>query len=158
MTPGKKKCKMLREIRRRIADENDIPLVTEDCKYKGDCKGTCPKCESELRYLEEQLEKRRSLGRKVTVSALALGLAAGLSGCGKLSGIEASKLEGAVVPMNMETTREDEIVGKIAVTEPEDDKYPAGIGIPEESVIEADVSYVPEADGESAVETLQNNC
>ena len=78
---GKKKCKMLREIRRRIAEENDIPLVTEDCRYKGDCKGTCPKCESELRYLEQQLEKRRSLGKKVTVSALALGLTASFAGC-----------------------------------------------------------------------------
>ena len=36
-------CKMLREIRRQIANENDIPYITEDCKYKGDCKGTCPK-------------------------------------------------------------------------------------------------------------------
>ena len=49
---GKKKCRLLREIRQRIAQENDIPLVTEECEYKGDCRGTCPKCESELRYLE----------------------------------------------------------------------------------------------------------
>ncbi len=79
--PGKKKCKMLREIRRKIADENDIPFVTEECRYKGDCKGTCPKCESELRYLEEQLEKRRALGVKVTVSAVALGMVIGSAGC-----------------------------------------------------------------------------
>ncbi len=78
---GKKKCKMLREIRQKIASENDIPFVTEECKYKGDCKGTCPKCESELRYLEEQLEKRRSLGKKVTVSALAASLLATAAGC-----------------------------------------------------------------------------
>ena len=79
--PGKKKCKILREIRQKIADENDIPFVTEECRYKGDCKGTCPKCEAELRYLEQQLEKRRALGKKVTVSALALGMAASLAGC-----------------------------------------------------------------------------
>ena len=79
--PGKKKCRILREIRQKIADENDIPFVTEECRYKGDCKGTCPKCESELRYLEQQLEKRRALGKKVTVSALALGLAATVGGC-----------------------------------------------------------------------------
>ncbi len=78
---GKKKCKILREIRQKIAEENDIPLVTEECRYKGDCKGTCPKCESELRYLEQQLEKRRALGKKVTVSALALGMAASFAGC-----------------------------------------------------------------------------
>ena len=78
---GKKKCKMLREIRQKIANENDIPLVTEECKYKGDCKGTCPKCEAELKYLENQLEKRRALGKAVTVSAVALGLVSSLAGC-----------------------------------------------------------------------------
>ncbi len=78
---GKNKCKILRDIRRRIATENDIPFITEECKYKGDCTGTCPKCESELRYLEQQLEKRRSLGKAVTVSAVALGLMVSAAGC-----------------------------------------------------------------------------
>ena len=32
---GKKKCKILREIRQKIADENDIPFVTEECRFKG---------------------------------------------------------------------------------------------------------------------------
>ncbi len=72
---------MLREIRMKIASENDIPLVTEECTYKGECKGTCPKCESELSYLEGQLEKRRSLGLRVTVSAVALGLVTSAAGC-----------------------------------------------------------------------------
>ena len=79
--PGKQKCKMLREIRRNIAQENEIPFVTEECRYQGDCEGTCPKCESELRYLEQQLEKRRSLGKRVTVAAMALGLTASFAGC-----------------------------------------------------------------------------
>ena len=82
---GKKKCKLLREIRRKIADENDIPFVTEECRYKGDCRGTCPKCEAELRDLEQQLEKRRALGKRVTVSALALGMAASVAGCRQLT-------------------------------------------------------------------------
>lgn len=72
---------MLREIRQKIANENEIPLVTEECKYHGDCKGTCPKCEAELSYLEKQLEKRRALGKAVTVSAVALGLVSSLAGC-----------------------------------------------------------------------------
>ena len=78
---GKKKCRLLREIRQKIADENDIPLVTEECRYRGDCRGTCPKCEAELRFLERQLEQRRALGKRVTVSALALGMAASVAGC-----------------------------------------------------------------------------
>lgn len=78
---GKQKCKILKEIRQRIADENDIPYVTRECTHKGDCKGTCPKCESELRYLEEQLQKRQSLGKRVAVAALCTGLAFSGAGC-----------------------------------------------------------------------------
>ena len=43
---GKLKCKLLKQIRQRIADENDIPYVTSECSHKGACKGTCPKCEA----------------------------------------------------------------------------------------------------------------
>ena len=78
---GKNKCKILKEIRQRIADENDIPYVTRECSYQGDCKGTCPKCEAELRYLEQELEKRRSLGKTVAVAAVAAGLSFSLSAC-----------------------------------------------------------------------------
>ncbi len=71
---GRAKCKILKEIRQAIADENDIPYITRECTYKGDCSGTCPKCESELHYLESELEKRRRLGKNVVVSALCSGL------------------------------------------------------------------------------------
>jgi hypothetical protein len=51
---GKNKCKILKEIRSKIAKENDIPFITKECTYQGQCKGTCPKCEQELVYLEQQ--------------------------------------------------------------------------------------------------------
>ena len=78
---GKDKCRMLRQIRERIAEENDIRFITEDCSYKGECKGTCPRCESELRYLEDRLEKRRAAGKKIALAGISLGLTAALSGC-----------------------------------------------------------------------------
>lgn len=78
---GKNKCKILKQIRQKIADENDIPLVTQECGYQGECSGTCPKCEQELRYLEQQLARRQTLGKRVTVTALAAGLLASLTGC-----------------------------------------------------------------------------
>ena len=53
MAKGKKTCKILKEIRRQIAEANDIEYVVEECQYKGDCLGTCPKCEAEVRYLEQ---------------------------------------------------------------------------------------------------------
>ena len=80
---GKNKCKILKEIRQRIADENDIPYVTRECTYQGDCRGTCPKCEAELRYLEQELEKRRRLGKTVAVAAVAASLSLSLTGCVK---------------------------------------------------------------------------
>ena len=46
----------------------------EECQYKGDCKGTCPKCEAEVRYLESQLHKRQMLGKAVVVAGLSLGV------------------------------------------------------------------------------------
>lgn len=78
---GKNKCKILKEIRCRIAKENDIPFITSLCSFQGNCKGTCPKCEQELVYLEQQLAKRQQLGKMVTVSALALGITLSSVGC-----------------------------------------------------------------------------
>ena len=64
---GKNKCKILKEIRQMIADENDIPYVTAYCRYKGECAGTCPACEAELAYLEKELIKRQKMGKKIAV-------------------------------------------------------------------------------------------
>lgn len=73
-------CKTLKEVRKRIADANDIPFETTECHYDGECAGTCPKCESEVRYLEKQLDIRRMMGKAVTVVGVGVGLAA-LSSC-----------------------------------------------------------------------------
>lgn len=68
---GKNKCKILKEIRQRIADENDIPYVTAECKYQGNCSGTCPRCEAELAYLENELRKRQKMGKRIAIAGLA---------------------------------------------------------------------------------------
>ena len=74
MARGKRTCRILKEIRRQIAEANDIEYVVEECQYMGDCKGTCPKCEAEVRYLEEQLHQRQILGKAVMVAGLSLGV------------------------------------------------------------------------------------
>ena len=71
MSRGKSTCKVLREVRRKIADANGIPLKERECTHKGDCAGTCPYCESEVRYLERELSKRRNLGKAVAVAGIA---------------------------------------------------------------------------------------
>ncbi len=78
---GKQKCKILKEIRQRIADENEIPYITKECRFQGECSGTCPRCESELRYLEQQLALRASMGKRVAVTALCAGMALSSAGC-----------------------------------------------------------------------------
>ena len=75
MTRGKNICKQLKEVRKRIAEENDIPLEIEECTYKGECRGTCPRCEAEVRYLENALADRLRLGKVATIAGLVLGLA-----------------------------------------------------------------------------------
>lgn len=78
---GKDKCRILKEIRRQIAAANDIEWVVSECKHQGNCKGTCPKCESEVRKLERALSLRNRLGKAVAVSGVAAACAAGLSAC-----------------------------------------------------------------------------
>ena len=78
---GKSKCKILKDIRKKIAEDNDIAYVTSECKFQGDCTGTCPKCEAELRYLENELTKRKNLGKTVAVAGIAAALVVGSAGC-----------------------------------------------------------------------------
>ena len=82
MERGKQTCKILKEIRKQIALENDIELITSECTHKGDCAGTCPKCEAEVRYLERELEKRQRLGKAAVFAGLSLGTIVAATGCG----------------------------------------------------------------------------
>ena len=70
MARGKQPCKILKEIRRQIAEANGIEFATSECRYKGDCLGTCPKCEAEVRYLEQQLRARSLAGKAVTLAGI----------------------------------------------------------------------------------------
>lgn len=79
---GKEKCRALKEIRRQIAEKNDIPYAVSQCTHQGNCKGTCPKCEAELRYLERELALRKSLGKAVAVAGISLAAMSGLAACG----------------------------------------------------------------------------
>ena len=75
MSYGKSICKQLKAIRRQIAKENDIPLEIPTCTYQDPCAGTCPQCESEVRFLEKELARRITLGKAATVAGIAVTLA-----------------------------------------------------------------------------------
>ena len=74
MTRGKEICGILKDIRRRIAEANGIEYVAAECRYEGDCNGTCPRCEAEAAALWRQLDMRRAAGRAVTLVGLSAGL------------------------------------------------------------------------------------
>ena len=80
MNQGKSTCKVLKEVRRKVAQANGIPLEERECTHKGDCAGTCPYCEAEVRYLERELSKRKSLGKAVAVAGIALSVVS-MVGC-----------------------------------------------------------------------------
>ncbi len=80
MARGKQTCKILKEIRRQIAEANGIEFVTSECRYRGDCLGTCPKCEAEVRYIEQQLRSRHRMGKAVALAGISAGMIL-MSGC-----------------------------------------------------------------------------
>lgn len=80
MTRGKSICSVLKTIRKQVADANEIEYEPRECHHQGDCRGTCPACEAEVRYIQQQLDIRRQLGKAVAVVGISAGLAA-LNSC-----------------------------------------------------------------------------
>ncbi len=58
MYRGKDKCKLLKDIRRRVAQRYGLDFETEECYFLGECVGTCPRCDAELRDLQKQLDEK----------------------------------------------------------------------------------------------------
>lgn len=104
---GKEKCKLLRKIRRDIAAANEIAYLERECTHTGKCTGTCPYCETELRRLEQSLAERRSLGKRIAVVGLSMGLlTANLSSCDNPFA-RGSQLQGDMMPPD--TTENEQI-------------------------------------------------
>ena len=76
MAKGKSTCKLLKSIRQQIADANGISYLPKECHHKGDCTGTCPACEEEIRYLEGELKARKGNGFGMKVAGIAAGICA----------------------------------------------------------------------------------
>ena len=129
MNRGKQTCKILKDIRRQIAAANDIELAVSECRYKGDCPGTCPRCEAEVRYLEQALERRRMAGKAVSL----LGISAGLLATPAASTAEEAAMEASIAKeatikqhfINADSTIE--VTGRVVDAE--------GIPIPEVLVV-----------------------
>lgn len=110
---GKRKCRILKEIRRKIAAENGIEFVTSECKYQGDCSGTCPKCEAEVRYLETELNKRKNAGKAIAVAGIAATM---LTACATPAAEPTASSGNITAPSSQTTTPESYIpMGDIVI-------------------------------------------
>ena len=108
METGRHICNELKALRRRIAEENGIPLETEECTYRGECCGTCPRCDAEVRYLEDALSRRLRMGKAAVVAGVALGLAVS-------TGVKAQNVADTT-PLKPLATEIPDTVGKVRVT------------------------------------------
>lgn len=115
VTRGRNICNTLKAIRKQIADANGIDYSPEECNYKGECMGTCPKCEQDVRDLEYELHLRQMAGKAIKVAGIAAGLVA-MTACsdGKVQRIssDATKCELNIVKkksLNLETDNWKEI-------------------------------------------------
>ena len=151
---GKEKCKALKEIRRQIAEENDIPYVVSQCTHQGDCKGTCPKCEEELRYLERELARKEKLGQTVAVVGISVGLCSSLTACAPIDAISSGirEITSGFQTLEGDTILIDEVDGMMAEplypeTEPTEDEINSkeGLLIPDDF------------EGELVTETLEGD-
>ncbi len=122
MERGKQTCKILKEIRQQIALENDIELVVSECTHKGDCDGTCPKCEAEVRYLERELEKHQRMGKVAVFAGLSLGTIVAASGCGPLiqptAGMPMMPMDSTEV-VQCDTFPEEPLEGEVMIEVPD---------------------------------------
>lgn len=135
---GKRKCSLLKSIRCRIAEKNHIDYQTTECNFQGECKGTCPKCEEELRYLAAELEKLKATGKRVAVAGIATAMvAASAAGCTPNPGDDFDTFETTgilpapeVVEEEKSEVPEEEVFGDVI-----DPKYE------EPEVLDGDVAY-----------------
>ena len=97
MNRGKHICNTLKSIRLDIARANGITYAPRECHHVGDCAGTCPACESEMRYLEREIARRHNLGKTALVAGVSMGLMSfSATSCNQLSKADNDVLQGEV--------------------------------------------------------------
>ena len=74
MDKSKITCETLKAIRKQVADANGIVYTPAKCDFEGVCTGTCPACESEREYIENQLSLKRKAGNIVKIAGLVTSL------------------------------------------------------------------------------------
>ena len=79
------KCRELKKIRAKMAEDLGIELHQRECTYQGYCRGTCPACRKEELLLNAALLKRQlgeaNLKGRAATAGLTAAAALCLAGC-----------------------------------------------------------------------------
>lgn len=67
---GKEKCTILKSIRVRLAEVNNIPYTPHPCDNIGDCYGTCSVCDAESQWLLSMMKEKKKKGYPIIFSVL----------------------------------------------------------------------------------------
>lgn len=67
---GKEKCTILKSIRVRLAEVNNIQFIPHLCDNIGDCKGTCSVCDAESQWLLSTMKEMEKRGYPIIYSLL----------------------------------------------------------------------------------------
>lgn len=70
MNPGKKTCDQLKSIRVKLAEANGIDYTPHECDNEKACFGTCPLCEEEVAWLENELTTKIWKGESIHFDVL----------------------------------------------------------------------------------------
>lgn len=122
---GKKICNTLKAIRQKIASDNNIEYNPTECTHLGECQGTCPACEQEVRYIENELFKLKMANKTIILAGAAALTLSSMTSCntsffrpvGNVSRSE--QLRGKVAPKD--TIEEIELEGDVAMPLNEED-------------------------------------
>lgn len=110
----KEKCKELKQVRARMAEDLGIDLHQTECTYEGYCSGTCPKCKSEelrlnVAILKKQMEEA-DMKRRVAAAGLTTVAALCLTGCNV---IDRYTMDGGIQPPVTEEVLEGDVVNVV---------------------------------------------
>lgn len=113
---GKEKCELLKEIRKEIARINNIIYLSAKCDSKHCCNGTCPICDAEIKYLENELNEKATRGERITLSNISVDTLSNL--INNYSNNNALKIQNEFNENidNIEKNNNDEVIHKEAAT------------------------------------------
>lgn len=121
MNHGKKTCDQLKAVRQQIADANGIDYKPHECSFEGECRGTCPACEGEMRYIERELQRRQSLGKKIAVVGIATGLSTAIATTQQSCSFTSSS-DRLINPPDKESLGNEPTMGEVMVPPPSQPK------------------------------------